>query len=327
MYKLIEDFPEQLRVGRNQFRASGNNLADRAVNHILICGMGGSGVGGLFIKNYCADKLSIPVSVVSDYTLPLWVNEKTLVICSSYSGETEETLASYEEAIQKNAVLAVVSSGGSLVEMAKRDQVFVKPLPGGYSSPRACFGFSFFALLSVLKEAGVIDEEVEQEVGEMVDFISVESENIEAKGKALAPYLKNRKIIVYASSSFEPAALRFKQQLNENAKSLGWVSLFPEMNHNELVGWSAQYNDIVAVMLRSPLDLERTQLRMNICREIFGHFAHLIEVKARGGSYLSQLFYFVHLLDWGSYYLAREKGVDPVSIASIDFLKGELSRN
>lgn len=327
MYKLIEDFPEQLAIGLHQFKSSGNDLMNKEIDHILICGMGGSGVGGLFIKSYFADKLHIPVSLINDYVLPHWVNHKTLVICSSYSGETEETLASYREAILKNAIVAVVSSGGTLIEMAVRDQAFVKPLPRGYSSPRACLGFSFFALLSILKEAGLSYKNIEDEVAEMVDFIRMETENIEAKGKALAPYLKDRKIIIYSSCRFEPAATRFKQQLNENAKALAWVSLFPEMNHNELVGWSSQNNDIVALMLRSPLDLERNQIRMNICKEIFGHFAHLIEVKARGVSYLSQLFYLVHMLDWSSYYLAKDKGVDPVAITSIDFLKGELSKN
>ena len=327
MYQLIENFPEQLQHGLDQFRNSGNALSSKNINHIVICGMGGSGVGGMFVKNYCSALISLPISVISDYSLPKWVNENTLVICSSYSGQTEETLINYDQARETGAVVAVVSSGGSLIEKATSDNVFVKALPSGYSSPRACLGFSFFALLSVLKEAGILPRQMSEEIEEMVDFIGNERENIQQKGKVLAPYLVNRKVIIYATNKFESAALRFKQQINENSKSLGWVSLFPEMNHNELVGWSTQNNDIVALMLRSPLDLDRNKIRMDICKEIFGHFAHLIEVKARGAGYLTQLFYFVHMLDWSSYYLAQEKGVDAVSIASINFLKNELSRN
>src|SRR5690606_31033008 len=113
-----------------------------------------------------------------------------------YSGQTEETLINYDQAREKGAIVAVVSSGGSLIEKSTKDNVFVKPLPPGYSSPRACLGYSFFALMSVLKETGVLPDQVNNEVEEMVDFIRYERENIEQKGKALAPYLVNRKLII-----------------------------------------------------------------------------------------------------------------------------------
>lgn len=325
MYNLIEQFPAHLQYGLEQYRNAGSRLEHKKFSTIIVSGMGGSGVAGLFLKTLADLHFSIPVVVVNGYNLPAWTDSSTLVISSSYSGNTEETINGYQEAKAKNATTVVITSGGRLKKLGEDDpNTMVIALPDGYKSPRACFAFSYFALLTAVKEAGLMNNALDNDLASMVEFILKESENIRVKGEALAPYLVDKKILIYSSAIFEPAAVRFRQQINENSKSLGWVSIFPEMNHNELVGWHENYNDIVALMLRSPLDHERINIRMNITKEIIAHFAHFVEVRARGNNYLTQIFYFVHMLDWCSFYLAKEKGVDPISIVAIDFLKHQL---
>lgn len=329
MYNLIEQFPAHLQYGLEQYKNAGSRLSDRKYTNVLVSGMGGSGVAGLFLKTIADLHFSIPVIVVNGYHMPAWVDNSTLVINSSYSGNTEETICGYHEARAKKATTVVITSGGRLKKLSEEDgNSLVITLPDGYKSPRACFAFSFFALLAAVKEAGLVKGSLlNNDLDNMVRFIMKESDNIRIKGEALSPYLVDKKILIYSSAIFEPAAIRFRQQINENSKSLGWVSIFPEMNHNELVGWHQNYNDIVALMLRSPLDHERIDLRMNITKEIIAHFAHFAEVRSRGDNYLAQLFYFVHMLDWCSYYLAKAKGVDPVSIVAIDFLKHQLDNH
>ncbi len=327
MYELIDGFVAQIEYGWNEYSKNEHGREEKGIENILICGMGGSGVGGLFVQSYCSEFLKVPVSVSNEYSLPAWVNHKTLVICSSYSGNTEETLFAFEEALAKLAIVAVVTSGGDLERRAKEEGVVIARMPSGYDSPRACLGFSFFAQMSVLKIMGLLELGTDDTLERVVTFVKKEKENTHAKGKALAPYLVNKKVVIYAGKPMEAAGIRFRQQLNENSKSLGWVSVFPEMNHNELVGWVRDEPDLLVLMLKSDRDHPRNLLRMKICKEIFSHYSHLIEIPTRGNTRIEELFYMVCLLDWSSYYLALEKGVDPVSIKAIHFLKDQLAEN
>jgi glucose/mannose-6-phosphate isomerase len=238
MQELIASFPAQMEYGLREYSKIEHGRKDKSIDNIIICGMGGSGVGGLFVQSFCLDFLHIPIGVSNEYSLPFWVGENTLVICSSYSGNTEETLSAFDEALAKGARLVAVTSGGSLEKRAKEQGIWVEKMPLGYESPRACLGYSYFAQMTVLKRMGLLKLEVDAILNQLVAFLVKEAENTQEKGKALAPYLIDKKVVVYSSKPMEPAGIRFRQQLNENSKSLGWVSVFPEMNHNELVGWS-----------------------------------------------------------------------------------------
>jgi glucose/mannose-6-phosphate isomerase len=327
MQELIESFSAQMEYGLREYSKIQHGREDKRIENIIICGMGGSGVGGLFVQSFCSEFLHIPIWVSNEYSLPLWVGENTLVICSSYSGNTEETLYAFDEAVAKGAQLVVVTSGGTLEKKAKEEGIWVQKIPLGCESPRACLGYSFFAQMTVLKKQGLLGLQEDASLHQLVSFLEKEIDNTREKGKALAPYLLGKKVVIYSSKPMEPAGIRFRQQLNENSKSLGWVSVFPEMNHNELVGWSKNEEHLLVLLLKSSKDHPRTQLRMKICKEIFSHFSHLIEIPTRGETKIEELFYLVSLLDWASYYLALEKGVDPVSIPAIHFLKNQLAEN
>ncbi|MEM7104184.1 MAG: bifunctional phosphoglucose/phosphomannose isomerase [Bacteroidota bacterium] len=328
MDKLIQDFPQQLREALEIGKNASITAHSEPITHILVCGMGGSAIGGNFLSEFVADHCPVPISVNKGYTVPGHVGKSTLVICSSYSGNTEETLQAFHQVKDKGAKVVCIASGGKLEEQATTNKYDFIKLPGGKPSPRACMGHSVVQQLFVLHKLGLIDNSLIDQISSSASLLEKESEDIKRRAEHIASFLIGKIPVIYINEGMEAVAIRWRQQINENAKMLAWHHVIPEMNHNELVGWRKQQNEIAVLLLRNRHDLPRNQVRTDICKEILNEFSStLIEIYSKGETHLERAIYLVHLGDWISWYLAvLQPGVDAVEIKVIDYLKGELAK-
>jgi len=249
-------------------------------------------------------------------------------VASSYSGNTEETIAALNKALLKRAHCIVIASGGKILDIAREYNLFYIQLPAGSPSPRAMLGFNMIALLSLLYHTNLIGAAYIKETENSIEHLNRSEKAIQTEAEIIAKKLKGKLPVIYCDSRLQAMAMRFQQQLNENAKTLAHVNTFPEMNHNELVGW--KFPEAVLPMLQvmylySDHDHERVEKRMEICREIFEKKSNgIIDIIGEGASLLEQYYYLIHLTDWISFYLAKENGVEPDPIEMIDYLKTEL---
>ena len=261
------------------------------------------------------------------YQAPNWINKHTLAICSSYSGNTEETLSTFEQLLGSGAKIVCIASGGKLIELAKQHGLDYVQVPTGWSSPRACMGYSIVAQLGILRSAKLIPGKLFGQVAAAKKLLVKDSAAIQKSARKIAGFLAGKTPVIYVADQMESVAVRWRQQINENAKMLCWHHALPEMNHNELVGWRDQRPDVAVIWLRNRDDFQRTAIRMDINKDIVEHYTQTsIEVWSKGKSLIEKAFYLVYLGDWMSYYLAEIRDVDPVEIKVIDYLKGELAK-
>ncbi len=327
MDKMIARFPEQL----SEALALAQNVTlkkhSAPLRTIFISGLGGSGIGGNFVQEFVRPVCKLPVVVSKGYQAPAWVNKHTLAICSSYSGNTEETLSTLEQLLQTGAQVVCIASAGRLIEIAKQRGLDYVQVPGGWSSPRACLGFSVVAQLAVLRAAKLIPLKLMTQVGAAQKMLAKDQAAIQKSARKIAASLVGKTPVVYTADHNEAVAVRWRQQINENAKMLAWHHVVPEMNHNELVGWRDNRPDVSVLWLRNKDDFQRTSIRMDINKEMIGELAgNSTEIWSKGKSPIEKAFYLVHLGDWMSFYLAELRKVDPVEIKVIDRLKAELAK-
>jgi glucose/mannose-6-phosphate isomerase len=229
----------------------------------------------------------------------------------------------------KRAHCIVIASGGKILDIAREYNLFYIQLPGGSPSPRAMLGYNMIALLSVLYHTNLIGAAFIKETENSIEHLDRSEKAIQTEAEIIAKKLKGKLPIIYCDSRLQAMAIRFQQQLNENSKQLAHVNTFPEMNHNELVGWKFPETilPLLQVMyLYSDHDHERVEKRMEICRDIFEKKSNgIIDIIGEGASLLEQYYYLIHLTDWISFYLAKENGVEPDPIEMIDYLKTELN--
>jgi len=327
MDKMIARFPEQL----SEALALAQNVTlkkhSAPLRTIFISGLGGSGIGGNFVQEFVRPVCKLPVVVSKGYHAPAWVNKHTLAICSSYSGNTEETLSTLEQLLQTGAQVVCIASAGRLIEIAQQRGLDYVQVPGGWSSPRACLGFSVVAQLAVLRAAKLIPLKLLTQVGAAQKMLAKDQAAIQKSARKIAAALVGKTPVVYTADHNEAVAVRWRQQINENAKMLAWHHVVPEMNHNELVGWRDNRPDVAVIWLRNKDDFQRTSIRMDINKEMIGELAgNSTEIWSKGKSPIEKAFYLVHLGDWMSFYLAELRQVDPVEIKVIDYLKAELAK-
>ncbi len=335
MHSLIAAFPSQFRSAS----AAALSLSLRPPTHIgniVIAGLGGSAIGGDVVRSAAGKELRVPLVVCRDYGLPGFVDRSTLVFACSYSGNTEETLSAYQEALRCGASTVCITSGGQLAQMASRDGVSLVPIPPGMP-PRAALGYSSIALLGCLRASGLI-QDVKMPLAEasaLIDSLAVRygaDEPVSRNpAKAMAEALHGKVVVVYAASGLlEAAAARWRGQIEENAKNLASHHHLPEMNHNEILGWECPgegLHGFGVVFLRDRHDHPKIQRRFDLTIEIVRKRAPTVhEVWSEGESPLGRLFSILYLGDFVSFYLALLNGVDPTRIDAIDFLKRELSR-
>lgn len=326
MKKLVQNFPTQLHeallIGQSyKFKTPKKQYAN-----VVLTGLGGSGIGGSIVQNFVFDKMTVPFVVNKDYFLPKFVNKDSLVIVSSYSGNTEETLMAMKQALKVKATVVCITSGGKIAEMANRRKLDCILLPAGMP-PRACIGYSMTQVLFVLQGLGLVKYNFEKDIKAAIRLLKNKSRSIQAKATALTNKLYGKLPIIYSGPEFEGVAVRFRQQINENSKMLCWHHVIPEMNHNELVGWRDKDASKAVVILRDNGDYERTQMRMEINKKVIKKYTkNISEVYTEGKSYWEKVFYLIHLTDWVSVKLADKRGQDAVEVKVIDYLKGELAK-
>ncbi len=305
------------------------------VNKIVILGMGGSAIGGDLVSSLAVSEAKLPILVYRDYKLPAFVDAKTLVIASSYSGETEETLTSFKQALETEAKKLAITTGGRLKIMAEERNIpvfgFNYPAP-----PRAALSFSFLPILGFLQKLGFINDksadvaETVQVLQELSRRINEEAPQARNPAKQLAQRLYGHLPIIYGAGILSEVAHRWKTQLNENSKGWAFYEVFPELNHNAVVGYQFPpelANKIVVVLLRSAYLPKRTQLRYQVTCQLLKQAKvsyHLVD--GEGTSPLSQMMSLILFGDYVSYYLAILYKVDPTPVKAVDFLKEQLGK-
>lgn len=325
MNQLVAEFPAQLREA--MAIADGFRLkSKRPFEHVLICGLGGSGIGGSILAQLIAEECQFPVLASKDYTVPEFVDPKTLVIACSYSGNTEETLEALDSAVAQGAQIACITSGGKLLEMAQENNWPCIKIPSGYP-PRSAFGFSIVQLFKLASEFGMIATGWKSDMEKAIAYLEANQDEIQRAGLQLAEGLQHKMPVIYSSSWLEGVSTRWRQQINENAKKLAWHHYYPEMNHNELVGWRNKNHDLAVVLLTSNFDHDRVTRRMELSQSVFMKLTpHVHHCSAIGGSKIEQAIYLIHLGDFMSVELADLNGTDSTEVDVIDWLKDELSK-
>jgi glucose/mannose-6-phosphate isomerase len=298
---------------------------------LIVAGMGGSAIGGRLAVGALSGRLTRPMAVTSGYALPAWAGPDTLVLCSSYSGDTEETLAVYDAAKAAGAPRLVATTGGALAEGARADGVPVIPLPGGFQ-PRAAVGYALVCALEAAALCGAaphVREELEAaavlagSLGE--GWGPAAAEDNEAK--ALARALHGTIPVVAGAGLLAPVAYRWKCQVNENAELPAFSSELPELDHNEIVGWDAADGRLAAVFLEEPDAPEAIARRIQVTAELVEAGAsRVLRVASRGDAPLERIVSLVLLGDLVSLYLAILRGVDPAPVRAIDQLKARLAQ-
>lgn len=328
MDTMIQNFPRQLSEALLIGESAQIQPHPFPIHHILLCGMGGSGIGGAYVRDIIKDECVCPYIIHNDYGVPSFVGKNTLVIVSSYSGNTEETVEALKQAVARSAKIVCISSGGEIQNIAEQHGLDFIPLPGGYTSPRACLGFSIVTQLFVLRHLRFIGQEVFTHIRASVELLRFEQDDITSKAVRLAKTLTGQLPVIYTVESGQSVAERWRQQINENAKMLGWHHTIPEMNHNELVGWRKRQDNISVIFLKYRDESKAHSLRMDLTKSIVSPLAaHVIEIFAKGRTQVEKMMYLTHLGDWLSYYLAQEQGVDAEEINNINFLKSELEKS
>ncbi|MGA0231973.1 MAG: bifunctional phosphoglucose/phosphomannose isomerase [Saprospiraceae bacterium] len=327
MNELIERFPQQIKEAMEIGEAASITAHDKEINKVYVAGLGGSGIGANFVSEFIMNECKIPYTVGKGYHIPAYVDENTLAICSSYSGNTEETLSSFGQMLDRGCKIVIISSGGRLIEEAKTRGLDYMQVPGSWPSPRACLGYSVIQQLYLLNKLGFINDGFKSELRSSIDLLKFDMDDIKKAAKSVADRIYNKIPIIYTTDRMESVAVRLRQQINENAKMLCWHHVIPEMNHNELVGWKEDHPEAAVIYLRNHDDFKRNQLRIKINQEIISKYCNtIIDIFSKGNSLIEKSFYLVHLGDWISWYLSELKGVDSIEVHVIDYLKSELAK-
>ena len=326
MKTLVANFSKQLteaiKIGSN----SKLTVSKNKISNVLVCGLGGSGIGGSILSELVAGDANVPINVTKGYFIPEYVNENTLVIISSYSGNTEETLNCMELAMAKSAKIVSVTSGGKVQEISKSkgyDHIIV---PGGMP-PRSCLGYSLTQLFFILGFFKIISNNYKAELESAIKLIDSEEANIIDEATSIAQKLVGKIPVIYATTYYEGVAIRFRQQLNENSKVLCWHHIIPEMNHNELVGWTEKNDNLSVLFFLDKDEYFRNLARVDINKEVIKKYASSItEIYSKGTTAIEKAIYFIHLGDWISVQLAELRGVDAIEVNVINQLKSALSK-
>jgi glucose/mannose-6-phosphate isomerase len=335
MFRCVADFPlqveEALRIGAR----TPLSLTSDGVRSIVLTGMGGSAIAGDLLRSYLAEELQIPFLVNRSYSLPGSVNRNSLVIVSSYSGNTEETMAAYGDAIRLKAAVLCITTGGEAERLALKHGHACIKVPAGLQ-PRAALGYSFFPLLLALSRMGFIKPrpaDISETVAALKEKSLVYANLKSSKNIALqmAKRLQGKLPVIYsASERLDAVNVRWRGQICENSKHLAFGHVLPEMNHNEIVGWKGDrelMKKMAVVFLRDVGTHPRVRVREEITKGIIQKKASMVlEAWSEGTSLLARVFSLVYAGDWVSYYLAILNNEDPTPVRVIDYLKGELAK-
>jgi len=341
MMGAILSLPEQCERARQiAMDADLTALRERTIRNVVIAGLGGSAIGGDLLRTIYESELRVPVLISRDYHIPGFVNSDTLVIAASYSGNTEETLASYQRARKLKAPIIAITTGGALADHAREDGVPVVRIPSGLQ-PRAAVGYSFVPLVVAacrldLMPASLLDDldDLIAALNSVRDACNPDAPQARNRAKQLAAGWVGKIPVVYGSGGVRGViAYRWKCQINENAKAYGVWNVLPELDHNESVGWSGAREQprlesaLSVVFLRDEREPEQLRLRVELTKQIVEkHAASVSDVWPVGDSGIARAMSLLHVGDFASCYLAYAYGEDPTPVKAIDWLKAELAR-
>jgi glucose/mannose-6-phosphate isomerase len=333
MFKAIYRFADQIEEALGIGAHINLHCDYSACENIVVTGMGGSAIGGDVVETIVHQELKIPFYVNRNYTLPNWVNGKTLVICSSYSGNTEESLSAYEDALKKGAMICGISTGGQLSEKIQSKGFDLITIPEGLQ-PRAALAYSFVPMLYLLRKIGLISNSSIDDLSNSITFLEKKRE-IYSVGDTSNPIFKLAKniygmipIIYGITDTTGVVALRWKSQLCENSKMLAYYNEIPEMNHNEIVGWGNNpdlLSELAVIWLRDKNDNERVRKRQDITIKLLNDVDIMqYEVNAEGANKIERLLNLINYGDWLSYWCAILHNTDPSPVERINKLKKAL---
>lgn len=332
MLEFLLDFPSQCKAAHEIAKNCKIQGIKKKFEKIVFAGVGGSAMGADFIRSYLYFESPLPVLVIKEYVLPRYVDNSTIVFILSYSGNTHEVLNVYKQARQKGAYIICISSGGVLGEYSRRDKVVFIKLPSGLL-PRCAFGFLSIIPLCILSKLGII-KNIDNQIDELIGLLEKlrddslrprigQKDNI---AKHIAGKVFNKFIVIYSGSiPFDIIASRFRGALAENSKTLSSTHTFPELNHNEIMGWENPkrlLKDFAVLMLKdNSLDYRVAKGMELASRIIKKEGVEVFDIWSQGNSLFSRMFSLIYIGDFISFYLAILYGIDPTPIGKIDYLK------
>lgn len=333
MYDRIEGFYKQLmeglEIGRN---VALPDIDAGKMSNIILAGMGGSAIGGELLKSFLKAELKVPFIIHRNYNLPAVVNKDSLLICSSYSGGTEETLSAFDSGQKVGCKILCITTGGKLGEKAEAADFNIVKIPEGMM-PREALGYSFTPLLTIFHRLGLC-RDYANDISACAGYLNNQAkeytiENQSNRAYELAQKLHGNIVVIYTGPDYlDAVGMRIKGQINENAKQHAFCNVFPEFNHNELVGWelaSSITKRFFVIIIRDKQDHPKISQRMDIVKNILTEKGiGVIELSGTGESLLSRMFSLIQLGDYISYYMALINGVDPTPIDVIQHMKNRL---
>jgi glucose/mannose-6-phosphate isomerase len=335
MREHLHGLPQQCRAAWRKAKYFQLPKDYAKIDKVVILGMGGSAIGGDLIRSLLSSKKKPIIFVNRDYELPAFIDDRTLVIASSYSGNTEETLSAFSQALQKKCKKLVMTTGGRLKELAEDAGVPVF-LIDYVAQPRAAVGYGFMFLIAFLQKLGLIEDkkaEVEAMIQDLEKLLAELKETVYTssnQAKQLAARLYGKIAVIYGAGILSEVAHRWKTQINENSKGWAFYETFSELNHNAVVGYQFPQDlasKMYVVMLRCPSLHPRILIRYQVTGEFLKQsgISHQT-IDSRGKSELSQMMSLIYLGDWISYYLAMLNEIDPTPLNAVDYLKKRLSQ-
>jgi glucose/mannose-6-phosphate isomerase len=305
---------------------------------IIVAGMGGSAIGGELSKDWTRDRIDVPIEICREYSLPAYADERTLVFVVSYSGETEEALSMFSDAVKRNCMTFCINSGGKILEFAEKLKLPYLRVPSGIPQPRAALPYLFLPMLIILEKLGLISN-VSSEISEAIKVLEqVKDENSPEKplrdnfSKKLASKIDGTVPVVYGFGIYRAVAQRYKQQFNENSKIPAKWDFFSELDHNEIVGWEAAKEPAKCfsiIFIRDKDEPEEIRQRIEATKELISQEAtkKIFEVWSSGQSRLAKMLYTIYMGDFTSVYLAVLRGVDPTHVKTISLLKERITQS
>lgn len=318
MHKVIAGFPDQLITGLDLAQ---HVKVKGPFENVVVCGLGGSALPADIMNS-----LGIPLYVHKDYNLPPVTNEKSLVICISYSGNTEETISALQEAIKRKSTIVGVANGGAIETLCQQHSIPFVKIPSGVQ-PRCATGYIFSALITVLANSGMT-QDLSSEILETAQKLKDLNLSLEKEGKILAKKLVKKIPIVYGTNKANSDAIAriWKIKFNENTKIPAFYNYFPELNHNEMVGYEglkrAGMKNACVIMLKDPSAHPRTQKRIELTAQLIKKAGAKVEIiLLKEGNDIFKIFSSLLLGDWTSYYLALEYKIDPTPVKTVEEFK------
>jgi glucose/mannose-6-phosphate isomerase len=327
-YEVLKDSYKQIEYSLN---LNIDFNLKKKISSVIVTGMGGSAISADLIKNFLRNELSAPFIVNRNYSLPSYAGEDTLLIVSSYSGNTEESVSVFREALKKKCSIVCITTGGEVQKIAEENNIPYYLLEKGLQ-PRYSLGQSFFTLLRLLESAGIVKDQ-KRYTEEIKKLWKEKGEEFSGEGNQAAIYAQSLVgfiPIIYSAADYTDAAgYRFKCQLNENSKLHAFHNVIPEMNHNEIIGWESFYQKDFRTKIINLLDRDypaQIRKRFNITSELItAKDTEIINLESSRDHFKVRLFDLIYLCDWITYYLAVFRGFDPVEIDYIHRLKNSLS--